>query len=103
MVGIKQGSALKIIFEGPPQRSTITVKQICIDSKILIGIILVFGFKEGSKELMLALLKLTWRCKFYTQVSFNKVNMSSLRLWPRYRGVRAGRLVQEIANFAVLK
>ena len=52
---------------------------------------------------MLALLKLTWRCKFYTQVSFNKINMSSLRLWPRYRGVRAGRLVQELANFAVLK
>ena len=79
------------------------MKQICIDSKILVVIILVFGFKEGSKELMLALLKLTWRCKFYTQVSFNKVNMSSLRLWPRYRRVRAGRLVQELANFAVLK
>ena len=41
--------------------------------------------------------------KFYSEVSFNKVNMSSLRLWPRYRGVRAGRLVQELANFAVLK
>ena len=79
------------------------MKQICIDSKILIVIILVFGFKEGNKELMLTLLKLTWGCKFYAQVSFNKVNMSSLRLWPRYRGMRAGRLVQERSKLRRLK
>ena len=79
------------------------MKQICVDSKILIVIILVFGFKEGSKELVLTLLKLTWGCKFYTQVSFNKVNMSSLRLWPRYRGMRAGRLVQERNKLRRLK
>ena len=42
-------------------------------------------------------------CKFYTLVSFNKVNMSSLRLWPRYRGVRAGRLVQERCKLRRLK
>ena len=52
---------------------------------------------------MLTLLKLTWGCKFYAQVSFNKVNMSSLRLWPRYRGMRAGRLVQERSKLRRLK
>ena len=41
--------------------------------------------------------------KFYSEVSFNKVNMSSLRLWPRYRGMRAGRLVQERSKLRRLK
>ena len=36
--------------------------------------------------------------------SFNKVDMSSLkRLWPRYRGIQAGRLVQERSKFRRFK